>query len=202
MPTSNLAVVPLLAAALVASCAGSGPSGAPVPSSSTTSTTSAAAQTFDGRGYVYALPAGWYGLPAVGDWELGTSPARRVMGFDTFQAPHGELWIVVGRRPVTPGSQVADWVRHMTDTKTITYPASTCDAPEHEATATLGHAPALVRSFHCPVDGPLAVAVHVLAIHENFGFVAMCFDKEQANGPIPEFEGVCLRLLTGFSFSN
>jgi hypothetical protein len=167
----------------------------------TTSTTSTA-KTFDGRGYEYAMPAGWYALPAVGEWELGVSPARRVTGFDTFQDPRGQLWIVVGRRPVAPGTQLADWVQHMTDTKTISYPISTCVAPEHQAAGSLGDATAVVRSFHCPVDGPLAVAVQVLAIHENFGFVAMCFDEDQANGPIPEFEGACLNLLKGFAFTE
>ena len=201
MSTSSMAVVPLLAVALVASCAGSESSEAPLSGNLTTSTTSTV-KTFHGRGYEYAMPAGWYALPAVGEWELGISPARRVTGFDTFQDPRGQLWIIVGRRPVAPGTQVADWVQHMTDTKTISYPISTCVAREHQAAGCLGDATALVRSFHCPVDGPLAVAVQVLAIHEGFGFVAMCFDEEQANGSMPEFEKACLNLLKGFAFSD
>ena len=42
----------------------------------------------------------------------------------------------------------------------------------------------------------------MLAIHQDFGFVAMCFDEEQANGSIPEFEKACLNLLKGFAFSD
>ena len=198
MPPSTMAVIALLGASLAAGCAEAAAPG-PVPNRSTTSTATASTP-FDGRGYEYAMPAGWYAVPAIGEWQLGTSPARRVVGFDTFQAPQGGLWIVVGRRPVAAGTQVAEWARQMTDTKTLSYPASTCVAPEHEADASLGEVPALVRSFHCPVDGPLAVAVHVLAIHGGHGFVAMCFDEEQANGPIPGFEGACLRLLRGLTF--
>lgn len=108
---------------------------------------------------------------------------------------------MVGRRPVSDGASLDQWMEHMRKTKTITYAPSVCVSPERSSEASLGGEAARVLSFHCPVDGPLAVATQVLTIHQGQGYAAMCYDEDPPRGPIPDFEQACLRLLEGFAFT-
>lgn len=177
------------------------PSRTPLPHSTIGSPTPSPTP-FTGRGYVIALPVGSYSVAGFGEWQEGVSPARRVAGFDTFQTPGGGPWIVIGRRPVSNDASLDKWVEHMRKTRTISYPPSVCVSPERSSRSSLGGETALVLSFHCPVDGPLAVATQVLTMHRGLGYAAMCYDEDRPRGPLPEFEQACLRLLEGFAFST
>lgn len=55
-------------------------------------------------------------------------------------------------------------------------------------------------SFHCPIDGPDAIAVQVLAKHGDDGWVVMCFNEKEAKGNLPEFEQRCNGWLSTFEF--
>ena len=55
-------------------------------------------------------------------------------------------------------------------------------------------------AFHCPVDGPKAIAVQVLATHNKDGWVVMCFSELGKAGPIPGLEQQCERWLSSFQF--
>lgn len=109
---------------------------------------------------------------------------------------------MIGRRPVSNGASVDEWVEHMRKTRTISYPPSVCASPERSSRSSLGGETALVLSFHCPVDGPLAVATQVLTMHRGLGYAAMCYDEDPPREPLPEFEQACLRLLEGFAFNT
>lgn len=186
---------------LAAACTAPQPSRTPA-THSTTGSPAPSPTPFTGRGYVMAMPVGSYSLAGFGEWHEGVSPARRVAGFDTFQTPGGGPWIVIGRRPVSDGASLDQWVEHMRKTRTINYPPSVCMSPERSSLASLGGETALVLSFHCPVDGPLALATQVLTMHRGLGYAAMCYDEDPPRGPLPEFEQACLSLLEGFAFST
>ncbi|WP_344139895.1 hypothetical protein [Pedococcus bigeumensis] len=88
----------------------------------------------------------------------------------------------------------------MTARKDITY--GECVAPEHERAATLGGEVARMRAFHCPVDGPNALAIQVLTTHDGFGWVALCYSESGESGRIADAEQQCSTWLQEFSFAN
>jgi hypothetical protein len=155
--------------------------------------------TFEGRGYRFTTPPGWSAKRGIGQWDEGVSPARNVVGFDTFASYQGDPWLVIGRRPAG-GASLKQWIIEMTTTKTITYPASTCSTPEHISPAALGGAAAELRWFHCPVDGPHAVGVQVLALHRGNGYVVMCYSESGVAGTAPAMAAVCQDWLRLFHF--
>ena len=194
-------VLVVAATMLAAACTVPQPSRTPAPHSTTGSPTPSPT-LFTGPGYVMAMPVGSYSVAGVGEWNEGVSPARRVAGFDTFQTPGGGPWIVIGRRPVSDGASLDQWVEHMRKTRTISYPSSVCVSPETRSVASLGGEAAIVLSFHCPVDGPLALATQVLTMHRGSGYAAMCYDEDPPRGALTEFQRACLSLLEGFAFST
>lgn len=123
------------------------------------------------------------------------------IGFDRFTSREGDLWIMIGRRPVTPGVSLQQWVDDMTASHTITYGDITCVPPEHTVDGSLDGESAIVHSFHCPIDGPNGMAVHVLALHAQHGYLTMCGSPQGTGGTLVGLETMCGRLLAGFRFN-
>jgi hypothetical protein len=150
----------------------------PTASSVSQSPVSSAAPTatrFERLNYQFRAPAGWVATEGYLPWELG-APHRGSPMFDTFVAPDGgNWWIVVGKRPVKPDVSRDEWIRQMLDQQAITYSPDECRQAENQALVTLDAEQARMRSFHCPIDGPNAMAVQVLATHHNEGWVVMCY---------------------------
>lgn len=166
---------------------------APSPSSSPS--------PFSGSGYTYSPPVGWFAKAGTGMWERGVSPVPGAIGFDRFTSREGDLWMMIGRRPIARGVSLQEWVDDMTASHTITYGIVTCVPPEHSVAGTLDGESAIFRSFHCPVDGPKGMAVHVLALHRQHGYLAMCGSPQGTGGTLRGLETMCGRLLAGFRFN-
>jgi hypothetical protein len=94
----------------------------------------------------------------------------------------GDPWIVTGKRPA-PAMTLEQRIQQMRETGTITYRPEECRPVENDKEVFLAAEPARRLSFHCPVDGPDAIAVQVLAKHGDDGWVAMCFSEREASGP-------------------
>jgi hypothetical protein len=121
--------------------------------------------------------------------------------FDTFVAPGlvRDPWMVVGKRTVAEAVSVDEWIRQMTAIKAITYPDRQCAAVEDEQTSELGGEEARLLAFHCPVDGPDAVAAQILAKHGRAGWLVMCYSEEKL-GSLEALEQHCAEWLRGFAF--
>lgn len=182
---------------VVTACSRSSEEGRSAASASSPSATSV---VYDGTGYRFVAPAGWTVKPRVGSWQKGVSPARDTTGFDRFTSPEGDPWLVIGRRAAPRGISLQNWLKQMTRTRTITYGETTCVPPESTAPVTIGGDAAQLRWFHCPVDGPDAVGVHVLSVQGDHGFIVMCYTEHA--GPVPEFTADCQHWLEGFRYAS
>jgi hypothetical protein len=170
-------------------------------SSSSVATVAPSREVFDRWAYSFVLPDGWtIQERGTEDWPTGLPPHRDTHVFDTFVTPERDPWIVVGRRPVGPDESLTQWIAQMVATGTISYPPWDCGSVEDERAATLDKEAAHLRAFHCPVDGPNAIAVQVLALHRGGGWVVQCFSEQGKGGPIPAFEEQCQRWLQTFHF--
>ena len=187
----------LVVLALATACGGSS-SAQPLDGASTKA---AATTAVSGPGFTLVTPADWITQDPTGDWELGTAPHQGGLGFLTILTGLGDPWLIVGSRDGPAGADVAGWLRQLRSTQTITYPEDQCSAPEDATTGSLGGKPAVVLAFHCPVDGPEALAVQVLGVHGGRGFLVMCYSEQGLVGAIPDAEEQCNAWLSGFEFA-
>jgi hypothetical protein len=188
-------------AALGSVVACSGPS-APTAASSTTATPTGNATQFDRLGYRFVVPQDWIANEGYLDWDdLDSKPHRGTPAFDTFASPDSDPWIVVGSRRVD-GASLDQWIDELRSEHVITYEPDQCGPVEDERTTTLGGEPAQMLAFHCPVDGPDAVAAQVLARHEDTGWVVMCYSETGRAGALAEHEQQCERWLSSFEFAT
>jgi hypothetical protein len=150
-------------------------------------------------GYWFIVPTGWSAREGSLDWEAG--PAHKGLpDVDTFAARDGDPWLVLQKRRLSGHPSLSAWIARMTAREDITYPQ--CAEVQRLGTATLGGAVAQIRAFHCPVDGPKALAVQVLATHGGFGWVALCYSESGETGPLPDAEHQCSSWLQGFRFAD
>lgn len=188
----------LSAAVLVAGCSGGAPR---VDGAGRTPAAGSAAtpEYFARLGSRFIVPTGWSAREGSIDWEAG--PAHKGLpDVDTFAARDGDPWLVLQNRRLTGHPALSAWIAELTARGDITYPQ--CAAPQHLGTVTLGGEQAQTRAFHCPVDGPNALAVQVLTTHNGIGWVALCYSESGETGPIPAAERQCSRWLQGFSFAD
>jgi hypothetical protein len=127
-------------------------------------------------------------------------PHKDAPEFDTFDSRDGDPWIVIGKRPLAGKFSLGKWIEKMTVIHAITYGQFECTAVEDDRATSLGGEKARIHAFHCPVDGPVAIAVQVLVTHNDFGWVAMCYSEGDEAGQIPAFEKQCMRWLSTFRF--
>jgi hypothetical protein len=196
-------VVAVAALALVAGCSGTpqqtdeaggvGPVSSPAPSPSPT--------VFQRLGYRFVVPEGWYASEGSRPWEgVGDPPHRSSAPFDSFLSPEADPWIVIGKRPLTTKVSLDQWIEQLIAIKAITYQPEECNPVEDDRPASLGGEPARMRAFHCPIDGPKAIGVQVLATHDMDGWVVMCFSEQGKAGSIAGLEQQCQRWLSSFQF--
>jgi hypothetical protein len=194
-------VFALVALALVAGCSGTaqqtdemggvGPVSSLAPSPSPT--------VFQRLGYRFAVPEGWYASEGSRPWEgVGDPPLRSAAPFDTFVSPEVFPWIVIGKRPLTTKVSPDQWIEQLIADRAITYQPEQCNPVEDERPASLGGEPARMRAFHCPIDGPKAIGVQILATHDMDGWVVMCLSEKGNPGPIASVEQQCQRWLSSF----
>jgi hypothetical protein len=156
---------------------------------------------FHRLGYRFAVPSGWSATEGVLPWEgTGNPPHRSAPAFDTFATPDSDPWIVVGKRPLTTKVSLEQWIKQLIATKVITYHPDECKSVEDDRATDLGGEKARMLAFHCPIDGPKAIAVQVLATHNNDGWVVMCYSELGKVGPISGIEQQCERWLSSFQF--
>ena len=150
-------------------------------------------------GFRLNVPPGWYVLEGYTDWEMGFPPLRGAPPFDTINSPDGaHRWILVGRQPVQRGA-LTSWIGELRRTETITYP-DLCDPPEYEIDALLDREPARVLGLRCPNDSPASVALQILALHQRWGYLVMCFSEEGAKGGVTTLKNDCSRWTSSFRF--
>lgn len=148
------------------------------------------------------MPRDWIANEGYLDWDdLDSAPHRGTPAFDTFASPDSDPWIVVGSRRVD-GASLDQWIDELRSEGVITYEPGQCAPVEDERTTRLGGEPALMLAFHCPVDGPDAVAAQVLARHEDTGWVVMCYSETGVTGTLSEHEQQCERWLVSFEFAT
>jgi hypothetical protein len=156
---------------------------------------------FHRLGYRFAVPSGWFAIEGSIPWDdVAGPPHRGSPAFDTFASPESDPWIVVGKRPVTAKVSLEQWIKQLIATRAITYEPEECKSVEDDRATSLGGEKARMRAFHCPVDGPKAIAVQVLATHNKDGWVVMCFSELGKAGPISGLEQQCERWLSSFQF--
>jgi len=110
---------------------------------------------FHRLGYRFTVPSGWSAQEGYVGWEEWSgAPHRGTPAFDTFSSPEADPWIVVGKRPLTAGVSLDQWIKQMTAIKAITYPPEECKPVEDDRPTSLGGEKARMLAFHCPVDGP------------------------------------------------
>jgi hypothetical protein len=189
---------PVVLVALLAAACSAGASSSP---SASPEADTQPERVFDRLGYAFAPPAGWEAIEGYLDWSGGGGqPHRGAPQFDTFreQGLENDPWLVVGKRADTRSS-LDQWIRHLERLEVITYPAVDCVPPERESRAVLGGEPAVLRAFHCPVDGSRAVAVMVLALHQSAGWVVLCYSETEV-GDLGDLEEKCRAWLGSFRF--
>jgi hypothetical protein len=175
---------------------------APPPASSPTGSPAADATGFDRLGYRLVVPQDWIATEGYLDWaDLDAAPHRGTPAFDTISSPEDDPWIVVGSRPAK-GMSLARWIDTLRSDQVITYASDVCGPVEDERSMTLGGEPARMLAFHCPVDGPDAVAAQVLARHQDTGWVVMCYSERGRAGKLAEHEEQCERWLSSFEFGS
>lgn len=192
-----LVLAAALATAALASCSGT---------ASPTSSPSGAADTgpatdFQRLGYRFVVPADWAiqeGYMAWEEWD--GAPHRGTPPFDTFMSQASDPWIVVGKRQVHDAATLDQWIEQLRSAGLITYEAHECRPVENRSVTTLGGEPAHMLGFHCPVDGPHAVAAQVLARHDDAGWVVMCFSERGKAGALPDHQRQCEKWLSTFEF--
>jgi hypothetical protein len=161
------------------------------------------ATEFDRLGYRLVVPAGWVAQEGYMDWDSWDgSPHRGTPPFDTFLSMDSDPWIVVGKRQVHDAAPLDEWVDRLQSDQVITYEAGECSAPEERRPTTLGGETAEMLAFHCPIDGPAAVAAQVIARHEDTGWVVMCYSEEGKTGSLAEHQDQCERWLSTFTFAT
>jgi len=67
-----------------------------------------------------------------------------------------------------------EWIRQMVAMHMLTYAADECSGVLEDQLVPLDGEEARMRTFRCPIDGPDAVAVQVLATHRNEGWALLC----------------------------
>ena len=90
----------------------------------------------------------------------------------------------------------------MLDQQAITYSPDECRQAENQALVSRDAEQARMRSFHCPIDGPNAMAVQILATHHNEGWVVMCDQEPAASPSLQTFEQQCDTWLKSFRFNT
>jgi hypothetical protein len=93
-----------------------------------------------------------------------------------------------------------EWISQMIDMHMLAYAADECGDVLSDRTVRLDGEQAGMRSFRCPVDGPDAVAVQVLATHSNEGWALVCGGDLTPPAQLSAFEQECQSLLAGFHF--
>jgi hypothetical protein len=156
---------------------------------------------FHRLGYRFTVPNGWYAMEGHRPWEgVGDPPHQFAAPFDTFLAPEADPWIVIGKRLLTTKVSLDQWIKQLIAIKAITYQPEECKSVEDDRPTSLGGESARMRAFHCPIDGPKAIAVQVLATHHTDGWVVMCYSEQGKAGPLPGLEQQCQRWLSSFRF--
>ncbi len=199
--SASVLAVTLAALASVISC-----SGQAVPrsdSSASEGPAEAAATQFDRLGYRFVVPAGWVAQEGYVDWDTWDgAPHKGTPPFDTFMATDSDPWIIVGKRQVQDSAPLDEWIDRLEADKAITYDAGECAPAEERRRTTLGGEPGEMLAFHCPVDGPAAVAAQILVRHEDSGWVLMCYSEAGKAGNLAEHQDQCERWLSTFEFST
>jgi hypothetical protein len=155
--------------------------------------------------YKFTIPLSWQVSPPPQPptaWALGVPPHKYDPAFETVNSEQSDPWITIGVRPVAGGVSLARWVKQMRATRTVIFKPDECVPVEHETTSSLGPEPAISLAFHCPVDGPKAVGVELLALHAGSGFVAFCYSENGRTGTIPQAEAFCTRTMGSFVFTG
>jgi hypothetical protein len=198
--TAPVFAVTLIALASVVSCSDqatqtSAPSASETPAEATTQ--------FGRLGYRFVVPAGWIAQEGYMDWDTWSgAPHRGTPPFDTFMSTDSDPWIIVGKRQVQDSVPLGEWIDRLQTDQVITYEAGECAPVEDRHVTTLGGEPAEMLAFHCPVDGPDAVAAQVLAKHEDTGWVVMCYSEKGRAGALAEHQQQCERWLSAFEFAK
>ncbi len=189
----------LVALGTLISCSSHSPRTAPASASATATDTATA---FHRLGYRFVVPTDWVAHEGYVEWDTwdGHPPHRGSPPFDTFMARDADPWIVVGKRQVHDSASLAQWIEQLRSEHLITYQPGECGPVEDQRATTLGGEPAEMLGFHCPVDGPDAVAAQVVARHEDTGWVVMCYSEQGRAGALPEHQEQCERWLSTFQF--
>jgi hypothetical protein len=191
-------IVTLVALAPMVSCSSQSPES---PSASASATATDAGTSFPRLGYRFVVPTEWIVLEGYVDWDTWDEPPHRgTPPFDTFLSQMGDPWIVVGKRQVHDPVSLDQWIEQLRADHLITYKPGECVSVEDQRATTLGGEPAEMLGFHCPVDGPDAVAAQVLTRHGDTGWVVMCYSEKGKAGTLPEHEQQCDRWLSTFQF--
>jgi hypothetical protein len=168
----------------------------PAPSGAPTTAVS------DRFGYRFVIPAGWGTAQATLDWDIGNAPHKNSPSFDTYTTlATDDPWIVVSRR-AAEGAPLDQWIRAMSETRTISYGPEECRPVEDERATTLDGESARLRGFHCPIDGPNAIAVQILARHHADGWIFECYSEKAAGGALPAFEQQCQQWASTLRFGS
>jgi hypothetical protein len=191
-------VVTLVALAAVVSCSGPSPTSPPASSSATAAE---AGTSFPRLGYRFVVPTDWVVLEGYLEWDAWDEPPHRgTPPFDTFMSQTSDPWIVVGKRQVHDSASLDQWIEQLRVARLITYDPDQCVSTEDQRATSLADEPAQMLGFHCPVDGPDAVAAQVVARHGDTGWVVMCFSEKVKAGNLSEHEQQCERWLSTFQF--
>jgi hypothetical protein len=190
--------VTLVALAPLASCSSQSPK---TPSASASAAATGTATAFNRLGYRFVVPTDWVAQEGYMDWDTWDGPPHKgTPPFDTFMSQASDPWIVVGKRQVHDSASLDQWIEQLRSDHLITYEPGECGAVEDQRATTLGGEPAEMLGFHCPVDGPDAVAAQVLTRHGDTGWVVMCFSEKGRAGTLPEHQQQCERWLSTFQF--
>jgi hypothetical protein len=195
----------MAALAVVGGCSGVQQPAESAGTPGTVSSPTPSRAVFNRLGYSFVVPGGWFAQEGYLNWEDWSGPPHRgTPPFDTFMSPdpEGDPWILIGKRSLTSQISLDQWVEQLITSKAITYPPGECSPVEDDRATSLGGETARMLAFHCPVDGPKAVAVQVLATHGGEGWIAMCFSEEGKAGPLPAFERQCELWLSTFQFRS
>jgi len=190
--------VTLAVLAPLVSCSGQSPE---APSASVSASEAGTVTAFHRLGYRFVVPTNWVTQEGYMEWDTWDGPPHRgTPPFDTFMSQASDPWIVVGKRQVRDSASLDEWTEQLRSDHLITYKPGECGPVEDQRATTLGGETAKMLAFHCPVDGPDAVAAQVLTRHGDTGWVVMCYSEKGKTGTLPEHQRQCDRWLSTFQF--
>jgi hypothetical protein len=200
-----VAIAWVTAVVIAAGCGGKAKSSGTVGDRSASPVPSPSASVLSRPLFKFTIPLGWQVSPPLQPrtaWALGVPPHKNDPAFETINSEQSDPWITIGARPVAAGVSLAQWVKQMRATRTVIFKPDECVPVEHETTSSLGPEPAISLAFHCPVDGPKALGVTLLALHAGSGFVAFCYSEQGRTGTIPQAEAFCTRTMGSLVFTG